>query len=185
MKLLHKIAGAVLHRLQNLALYRRLGRRAASSLTLREATDADQLAVQRWFNPNGDPAQSLHHNPDVTNWVAEVHGQLAGFVQLVRHPPEHAPYTGYWLFSLYTRPRWQGLGIGKTLSQAVIERARMEGAPVLDLVVYEDNVRAIRLYRKLGFEMHTLPDLETQLESERASTGRRRAVMRKNLDNHT
>jgi ribosomal protein S18 acetylase RimI-like enzyme len=184
MKLLHKIAGIVLRRLQSLALYRRLGRRAASSLTLREATDADQLAVQRWFNPNGDPAQGIQHNPNVTNWVAEVYGQLAGFVQLVRHPPEHAPYTGYWLFSLYTKPRWQGLGVGEVLSQAVIEKARMEGAPMLDLVVYEDNIRAIRLYRKLGFEIHILPDLEPQLESERASTGRRRVVMRKLLTNY-
>lgn len=85
MKQLHQIAGAVLRRLQNLALYRRLGRRAASGITLREATDADGLAVHRWLNPNGDTSLGLQRNPNV--WVADYHGQLSGFVQLVRHPP--------------------------------------------------------------------------------------------------
>jgi ribosomal protein S18 acetylase RimI-like enzyme len=173
--------GSVLRRLQSLTLYRRLGRRAGFGVTLREATDADQLAVQRWLNPQGDSSHGVQHDPDVTNWVAEYRGQLAGFVQLVRHPPEHAPYVGHWLFSLTIKTLWRGLGIGEALSQAVIERARVEGALALNLLVYEDNVSAIGLYRKLGFEMHTLPDLEPQLESERTSTGRRRVVMRKRL----
>ena len=181
MKWLRRIAGAALRRLQSLALYRRFGRKVTLGVVLREATDVDKLSVQRWFDPNSDPAQDVHHDPNVTNWVAEYRGQLVGFVQLVRYPPETAPFIGYWLFSLYIKPRWQGLGIGEALSQAVIERARKEGAPVLNLVVYQDNFRAIRLYRKLDFEMHTIPDLESQLESERVSTGRRRAVMRKQL----
>jgi len=67
------------------------------------------------------------------------------------------------------------------LSQAVIERASKEGAPTLDLLVYEDNVRAIRLYRKLGFEIHPIAELDPQSESERASTARRRVIMRKRL----
>lgn len=61
----------------------------------------------------------------------------------------------------------------------------MEGAPALDLVVYADNVRTIRLYRKLGFKMHNLHELEPQLESECASTGRRRLVMRKRLEDQS
>ena len=181
MKLLHQITGAVFRRMQSLTLYRRIGRRAAVGVALREATDADQLAVHHWFDPNGDPAQSMDHDTNVTNWVAEYHGQLVGYVQLVRHPLENAPYIGYWLFSLYIKSRWQGLGIGEALSRAVIERARKEGAPMLDLVVYQDNFRAIQLYRKLNFESHIIPELERQFESERLSTGRGRAVMRKRL----
>lgn len=50
--------------------------------------------------------------------------------------------------------------------------------------VYEDNLRAIDLYRKLGFEMYTNPDLETRLEPERAASGRRRVAMRKRLSDH-
>jgi len=152
-------------------------------MTLREATDADRLAVQCWLDPQGDAARGVQRNPNVTEWVAQWHGQLAGFVQLVRHPPEHFPYTGYWLFGLTIKPHWQGLGIGEMLSQAVLDRTRAEGAQTLDLLVFDDNVRALGLYRKLGFKLHTIPELEPQLESERAQCGRRRVVMRKRLAN--
>ena len=181
----HKSAGAILRCVQNLTLYRRLGRRTALGITIREASDKDMRAVHRWFNPGDNPSNTLTHDEAVTNWVAERHGQLAGFGQLVRHPYDHFPYTGYWLFSLSVKSLLRGLGIGEMLSQAVIERARQEGASILDLVVNENNDRAIRLYRKLGFEMHTIPELEPLLERERASTGCRRVVMRKILANHT
>lgn len=100
---------------------------------------------------------------------------------MVRHPPEHFPYVGNWLFALSVKPIFRGFGIGQALSETVIERSRVEGAPTLDLLVYEDNVRAIDLYRKLGFEMYFNPDLEAMLESERASFGHRRVAMRKRL----
>ena len=132
--------------MQGVALYRRIGQcLVARGVTYREASDADKLAVHRWLNPKGDPARVLHRNPNVTDWVADYHGQLAGFVQLVRHPPEHFPYTGNWLFALYVKSLWQRLGVGQALSQAVIERARAEGAQTLDLVVFNDNFRGIQL----------------------------------------
>jgi ribosomal protein S18 acetylase RimI-like enzyme len=184
MKRLHHFAGAVLRRLQGLTIYRRIGRRVASDVAVREANDADQIAVQRWLDPNGNPSHGIQHDLNVTSWVAVYRGHLAGFVQLVRHPPDHAPYVGHWLFSLTIKSLWRGLGIGEALSQAVIDRAREEAAPVLDLLVNEDNVRAVRLYRKLGFEAHTVAELGPQLESELASTGRRRVVMRKRLADH-
>ncbi len=184
MKRLHVLAGSALRRLQSIPLYRRIGQRIAPGMTLREATDADRLAVHRWFDPNGNPTHALHPHPNVTEWVAEYHSQLAGFVQLVRHPPDHYPYVGNWLFALHVKSIRRGLGIGQALSEAVIERSRAEGAPTLDLLVYEDNLRAIDLYRKLGFVMYTNPDLEARLDPERASSGRRRVAMRKRLADH-
>ena len=47
--------------------------------------------------------------------------------------------------------------------------------------MFNDNTRAIRLYRKLGFELILIPELEAHLESERTPSGRRRVVMRKRL----
>ena len=169
------LAIALLHRLQGLPGYRRLGRRlAAPRLTLRETTPADDLAVHRWLNPQDAAAPVPQRNPAATHWVAEVDGRLAGIVQLVRHPPEHFPYTGYWLFGLTIKHGWRGLGVGAALSQAVLTRARAEGAPDLKLVVLADNTPAIRLYRKLGFEPYPLPAVE-------APAGLRRLVLRKLL----
>ncbi|MEI6309522.1 MAG: GNAT family N-acetyltransferase [bacterium] len=179
---LKSLAGRALRRTQSLVLFRRIGRMTAGSIVIREATDADKLDVQRWFNPHGDPVQTLQRNPSVTDWVAYWHGQVVGFVQLVRHPPEHAPYIGHWLFSLAVKSRWQGLGAGESLSREVIARSAAEGSSTLDLVVFNDNTRAIRLYRKLGFQMILIPELEAQLEKERTPSGRRRVVMRKRLE---
>jgi ribosomal protein S18 acetylase RimI-like enzyme len=183
MNLFRIIAGSLLHILQNTAPYRCLGHRFTQGVIVREATDADHFAIWRLLNPDRGPMEVTRRNPITTDWVAEYNGHIIGYVQLVRHPPEHAPFLGYWLFSLYVKPRWQGLGIGKMLSQAVIERARMEGSTLLSLVVYDDNTRAIRLYRKFGFELHIVPELEPQFENERISLGRRRVVMCKNLTN--
>jgi ribosomal protein S18 acetylase RimI-like enzyme len=179
MSQLRRIAGAVLRRIQCLALYRKLGQRFAARVTIREATDADKVDVRRWLNPQGDPTP--HQNPGVTDWVAYRRGHLAGFVQLVRHPPEHFPYTGHWLFGLVVKSRQQGFGIGERLSLAVIARSLEEGAPALSLLVDDNNARAIRLYRKLGFEFCVIPELEAQLERERKPSGSRRVVMRKPL----
>jgi ribosomal protein S18 acetylase RimI-like enzyme len=153
----------------------------SSSIILREATRADQIAVQHWLNPDRASPNDLEVDLNVTNWVVTCFRQITGFVQLVRQPPGISPYPGYWLFSLNVNARWRGLGIGETLCQAVIERSRLEGAQTLDLLVFEDNIRAIQLYGKLGFEKYTIPDLEKQLESERDSAGRRRMMMRKQL----
>ncbi len=179
---LRRSAAAAIRLMQGFVLYRHIGRcLVARSVTIREATNSNKLAVQRWLNPDVNAEYVLSRNPNVTDWVANYHGQLVGFVQLVRHPPEHSPYIGYWLFSLYVKSLWQRLGVGQMLSQAVIERARAEGAQTLDLLIFNDNFRAIQLYRKLGFEMHIIQELEPQLVREGISSGRRRVVMRKRL----
>lgn len=49
-----------------------------------------------------------------------------------------------------------GLGIGKALMQACIECARSAGYRQIELDVLEQNVRAIGLYRSLGFEQYGL-----------------------------
>jgi GNAT superfamily N-acetyltransferase len=180
---LRRIAGAVMRRFQGLDLYRKIGRRMFSRVRIREATASDRLAVQLWFHSPDRPNHPFPSNPLVTEWAARCGGRLAGFVQLVRHPPEHFPYTGDWLFGLFVKPLYQGFGLGEKLSQAVIERASAEGSPTLDLLVNEDNDRAIRLYLKLGFVRHTIEELEPRLEREREISGRRRIVMRKRLGN--
>lgn len=169
--------------MQGFGLYRCIGRCFfARGVTIREATNADKSAVRRWFNPaDVNPEHELIRNPNVTDWVAHWRGRLAGFVQLVRHPPEHFPYVGYWLFSLSVKSPFQRGGIGEKLSRVVIDRACAEGAQTLDLLVFDDNDRAVQLYRKLGFEMAVIPELEPRLVSEADQAGRRRIVMRKRL----
>jgi len=141
-----------------------------------EAGPEDVEYVYAWLNPNGR-SEHQQSNPNVTNFVAKRKSRVIGFVQLVRHPPEHHPYIGYWLFSLSVRLRYRGLGIGEALSRAVIEKAREKGAEELLLLIHDDNKPAVHLYHKLGFEKKSIPALDSKLEEEYHITGRRRLVM--------
>jgi ribosomal protein S18 acetylase RimI-like enzyme len=145
-----------------------------------EATREDMHAVQERFTP-GRSQDEAQPAPNLTNYVARRRGEIAGFVQLVRHPESHFPWVGYWLFSLHVWEPYRRLGIGRQLTDRVIDQASAEGARELWLVVFEDNLRAIRLYRRLGFEQVTLAALDPQLVEEREKTGRRRVVMRREL----
>ncbi len=48
-------------------------------------------------------------------------------------------------------PNWQGLGLGRLLTQAAISVARLRKSPAVRLKVYPANARALGLYRSLGF----------------------------------
>jgi len=133
--------------------------------------------VHLWLNPAND--YELQRASNLTEWVALYQGQIVGFIQLIRYPQDNELYQGYWLFSLIVKPVRRGMGIGTALTRTAMDRARNEGAPFLDLLVFEDNVRAITLYAKLGFKYFIIPVLEPSLEREREIYGRRRIVMRK------
>ena len=175
-----RAGAAILRRSQDLALYGGLARRLRIRPVITEATEQELALVQAHFNPGGWlPPDRLH--PGATPYVAKISGRLAGFVELVRHPPDDHPYVGYWLFSLHVWLRYRRLSIGEQLSRRVMEQARAEGARELLLLVSEDNLPAIRLYRKLGFDRVELPALEAQLQAEKTQAGRRSVVMRVEL----
>ncbi len=175
-----RMAAAFLYRLQSCERYRTFARRLFKCVSIVEAADEEMPAIQAYFQPNG-MILSENTNPHVTNYIAKRATKIIGFVQLVRHPEPDHPMAGYWLFSLTVRTRYRGLGIGGSLAQRVIERSVLDGATELLLLVFKDNIRAIRLFRKLGFEQIILPALEPQLEAEELQHGLRHAVMRKQL----
>lgn len=172
--------GAGLQKLQGLEAYRRLAAHLRPSISFLEAEEHDMEEYHSTWNC--DPANiSYRHDPLVTNFVAKAGGKIVGFIQLVRHPESHYPYTGYWLFGLMVRVPYRGMGIGRELSMKVIEKADEEGAPELNLLVNEKNKAAISLYRQLKFEPVSIPGLEEQLDREYSETGSRRVPMKRVL----
>lgn len=82
--------------------------------------------------------------------VVECDGQFVGMGNLVadRHPRlAHAAEIGISLVEEY----W-GYGIGSMLAEAMIDYARRHGIEAINLEVVSENERAIRLYRRLGFQ---------------------------------
>jgi ribosomal protein S18 acetylase RimI-like enzyme len=63
-----------------------------------------------------------------------------------------APETWY-ICSVAVTPEHRRRGIGERLMQIARERAREHGYERLSLVVFEGNTAAVRLYRRLGYEI--------------------------------
>ena len=62
---------------------------------------------------------------------------------------QHRAYMGISVVKAY----W-GCGLGSFLIQIAVEQATANGFEQLELGVFEDNVRAIHLYEKFGFEKY-------------------------------
>jgi ribosomal protein S18 acetylase RimI-like enzyme len=181
-RLSRRAASSALRTAQGFALYRAVGRRLAPHIDVEEASAADLRALHRLLcAADTDPAPEGLTRPGVTNWVAIRNGKIAGFVQLVDVEDRDCRWAGYWLFSLWVKGRYRGLGVGKALTWRVIAEACARDAPCLSLAVFEDNERAIRLYRQLAFAPVLVDELEPILEAEKLLSGRRRVVMRRDF----
>lgn len=68
---------------------------------------------------------------------------------------------GSYLSSIGTRPAYRGRGLGALVTALAMQDALVAGGPLVHLGVEIDNVRAIRLYERLGFTVlgEPAPDL--------------------------
>ena len=57
-----------------------------------------------------------------------------------------------WLEDVYVSEQARGLGVGRALTQAVIDRATARGCRRVELDVSSENPAAMALYRSLGFD---------------------------------
>lgn len=165
--------------MQGLSVYRKTARLLNHRIKIKEADEQEMKDFHRWSNP--DREIRVSYNPNVTNFVAKDKQKVIGFAQLVRHNDSKNFYPGYRLFSLIVKPLYRGMGTGTALTEAVIKRAKSENAMNLLLLVNHENYPAVNLYRKLGFRIEIIAELEEKLEKERLTTGRRRVCMVKDL----
>lgn len=82
--------------------------------------------------------------------VAEVENDVAGYLDFRNGGLKITKHAGS--LSLYILKEWRGIGIGELLLNALIEWA--EKNPLIEKVtlnVFSTNIRAMNLYKKLGF----------------------------------
>jgi ribosomal protein S18 acetylase RimI-like enzyme len=94
---------------------------------------------------------------------------LVGIVGVGREQGAKQRHTAF-VRSMFVAPEYRGLGIGKQLLDAAIQRARgWMGVEQVTLAVTADNDAAVRLYRTLGFEVVGRMPRALRIESPRFS----------------
>ena len=108
---------------------------------------AESFATDSWRGDDiaSDVAAALT-DPAVTIHLARVDGEPAAIAKATTF--DGASY----LASIGTRPRFQGRGLGALVSRAAVRGSLAAGSRWVYLGVFDGNVRAMRLYRRLGFE---------------------------------
>ncbi|MFC1718374.1 GNAT family N-acetyltransferase [Candidatus Poribacteria bacterium] len=159
--------------LQNFRLYRAFGRRLARkrirccTANAGHAHGLSQLFGYEEWNYQG-PGHRL---------VATLAGHIVGIVTIICFDGEALLYPGWWISSLSVRAQYRGLGIGEQLVRKALQDAALAGATRVNLVVSEENGRAISLYQRVGLELHSIPGLDAQLEEGFRNTGKRKIIM--------
>jgi ribosomal protein S18 acetylase RimI-like enzyme len=101
-------------------------------------------------------------NSQMMTLVGENDGSLIGYAQMrwCKVPECVVAQRPAEIQRLYVAEPWHGKGIAQVLMNACIEAAQERGSDAVWLGVWEQNPRAIALYRKLGFTEvgeHTFP----------------------------
>jgi diamine N-acetyltransferase len=87
-------------------------------------------------------------------FLAEKDHRAIGYarVRSSQHLPELNGVNAVEIERLYTEKNFIGKGIGRLLMNTCLEYARQHSFKTVWLGVWEQNVRAIEFYKKLGFE---------------------------------
>jgi GNAT superfamily N-acetyltransferase len=106
--------------------------------------DADRKALD-------DPESNILRSGGAI-FMAEVDGELVGTCALIK-----CADGAYELAKMAVAPAAQGRGVGRALGEAAVARARVLGAPRVELLSNTVLAPALALYRSLGFVEVPLP----------------------------
>jgi GNAT superfamily N-acetyltransferase len=82
--------------------------------------------------------------------VAEIDGRLLGLVHYLFHRSTDLIGPTCYLQDLFTAEEARGQGVGRALIEAVYERAKAVGSPLVYWQTHETNVTAMALYDKVA-----------------------------------
>jgi ribosomal protein S18 acetylase RimI-like enzyme len=85
--------------------------------------------------------------------VAEVHGDIVGYVDFEACEDDVSPETVGEVVAICVRPEWWDLGIGEALMRDAMARLRDSGWVEVVLWVVPENRRAVHFFERLGFRI--------------------------------
>jgi RimJ/RimL family protein N-acetyltransferase len=107
----------------------------------------------KWGLPPYDRARIERWTSELTNriiLVARMDERIVGHLQLFRIPDERR--KGVTELFIYIHQDFQNLGLGTRMMRKAIELAKERGFHRIGLTVVADNLRAIKIYEKVGFK---------------------------------
>ena len=110
----------------------------------------------------GDHIVTLARKPGSVLLVDSIGKKKLGFLHIEPRGPHKLRHTAE--LTMGVSPEARGLGIGRELLDAALEKLRADGIiEILYLTVRADNIAAIRLYERCGFEKLARLERDTQI----------------------
>lgn len=103
--------------------------------------------------------------------VAEVKNQPVGCLQINYRLSTWAAAPYAFIEDLYVQPDAQSLGIGRSMLDYACHRALARGCAYAELDTTPDNEKAIRLYKRMGFEQRPHILMRTALPRKGSCSG--------------
>ena len=128
------------------------------NITLRSLEKQDAAAFAKLRDVTYRETYFLARYPEETDFtpeaaetmIADLGEQLLGCVMVLKEG-NHIKFRHKASIGIFIRQKYCGMGLGKQLMGYAIENARKTELEQLGLGVFDDNVGAVHLYRKLGF----------------------------------
>jgi RimJ/RimL family protein N-acetyltransferase len=94
--------------------------------------------------------ENINHNPNALLLISEMNSTMTGLLFFIPNIKKKISHTGE--FGVSVHPNYQGQGIGRCLTEALIKWARdNRQIEKVILQVFSTNTTAINLYKKIGF----------------------------------
>ena len=104
-----------------------------------------------------DVAIEYFMGPDISSWVAEIDGEVAGMYKLIPNRPDLGSHVAN--ASFMVDPAAQGKGVGRAMGEHCLAQAKQAGYLAMQFnFVVSTNTAGVELWKKLGFSIvGTLP----------------------------
>ena len=104
---------------------------------------------------SNDIDNCINDNPYLEGYVIENSEEIQGYAMVAKSFSTEFGKPCIWIEDLYIKDRYRGLGLGSSFFDFITKKYTDS---IFRLEVEEDNERAIRLYKKCGFNV--LPYME-------------------------